>query len=102
MVASRPLPQRRLRLCRRLPRLCRQNAADVSIATETGRRLLLAVDTSGSMAAQDMAGRMSRLQVVKAVAGDFIRRRHGDQVGLIMFGTRPYLQAPLSSLENPW
>lgn len=63
----------------------------------TGRRLLLAVDTSGSMAAQDMAGRMSRLQVVKAVAGDFIRRRHGDQVGLIMFGTRPYLQAPLST-----
>lgn len=63
----------------------------------TGRRLLLAVDTSGSMAAQDMAGRMSRLQVVKAVAGDFIRRRHGDQVGVIMFGTRPYLQAPLSS-----
>ncbi len=63
----------------------------------TGRRLLLAVDTSGSMAAQDMAGRMSRLQVVKQVAGDFIRRRHGDQVGLIMFGTRPYLQAPLST-----
>lgn len=63
----------------------------------TGRRLLLAVDTSGSMAAQDMAGRMSRLQVVKSVAGDFIRRRHGDQVGLIMFGTRPYLQAPLST-----
>ena len=63
----------------------------------TGRRLLLAIDTSGSMAAQDMAGRISRLQVVKAVAGDFIRRRHGDQVGLIMFGTRPYLQAPLST-----
>lgn len=63
----------------------------------TGRRLLLAIDTSGSMAAQDMAGRMSRLQVVKAVAGDFIRRRHGDQIGLIMFGTRPYLQAPLST-----
>ncbi len=63
----------------------------------SGRRLLLAVDTSGSMAAQDMAGRMSRLQVVKAVAGDFIRRRHGDQVGLILFGTRPYLQAPLST-----
>ena len=63
----------------------------------TGRRLLLAVDTSGSMAAQDMAGRASRLQVVKEVAGDFIRRRHGDQVGLIMFGTRPYLQAPLST-----
>ena len=63
----------------------------------SGRRLLVAVDTSGSMAAQDMAGRKSRLQVVKDVGGDFIRRRHGDQVGLILFGTRPYLQAPLST-----
>ncbi|WP_324779900.1 VWA domain-containing protein [Thiobacillus sedimenti] len=62
----------------------------------TGRRLLLAVDVSGSMASQDMAGGATRLQVVQKVAGDFIRRRHGDQVGLILFGTRPYLQAPLT------
>jgi Ca-activated chloride channel family protein len=63
----------------------------------TGRRLLLAVDVSGSMATQDMAGGATRLQVVQNVAGDFIRRRHGDQVGLILFGTRPYLQAPLTA-----
>jgi Ca-activated chloride channel family protein len=63
----------------------------------TGRRLLLAVDVSGSMATEDMAGGYSRLQVVQKVAGDFIRRRHGDQVGLILFGTRPYVQAPLSA-----
>jgi Ca-activated chloride channel family protein len=63
----------------------------------TGRRLLLAVDVSGSMASEDMAGGMSRLQVVQQVAGDFIRRRHGDRVGLILFGTRPYLQAPLTA-----
>ena len=63
----------------------------------TGRRLLLAVDVSGSMATPDMAGDASRLQVVKQVAGDFIRQRHGDQVGLILFGSRPYLQAPLSA-----
>jgi Ca-activated chloride channel homolog len=63
----------------------------------TGRRLMLAVDASGSMAAQDMAGGYSRLQVVKAVAGDFIHHRGGDQVGLILFGTRPYLQAPLTA-----
>lgn len=66
-------------------------------APTTGRRLLLAVDVSGSMATQGMAGNASRLQVVKQVAGEFIRRRHGDQVGLILFGTRPYPQAPLSS-----
>ena len=63
----------------------------------TGRRLLLAVDVSGSMATQDMAGGYSRLQVVQKVAGDFIQRRHGDQVGLILFGTRPYVQAPLTA-----
>src|SRR3546814_5861108 len=49
------------------------------------------------MAAQDMAGGYSRLQVVQNIAGDFIRRRHGDQVGLILFGTQPYLQAPLTA-----
>ncbi|MBU6260859.1 MAG: VWA domain-containing protein, partial [Burkholderiales bacterium] len=63
----------------------------------TGRRLMLAVDVSGSMATPDMADNASRLQVVQQVAGEFIRRRHGDQVGLILFGTRPYLQAPLTA-----
>jgi Ca-activated chloride channel family protein len=63
----------------------------------SGRRLLMAVDVSGSMSTEDMAGGYSRLQVVQKVAGDFIERRHGDRVGLILFGTRPYLQAPLSA-----
>jgi Ca-activated chloride channel family protein len=63
----------------------------------TGRRLLLAVDVSGSMEERDMAGSASRLQVVQKVAGDFILRRRGDQVGLVLFGTRPYLQAPLTA-----
>ena len=66
----------------------------------TGRRILLAVDVSGSMSTQDMAGNASRLQVVQKVAGDFIRRRYGDQVGLILFGTQPYLQAPLTTDLN--
>lgn len=63
----------------------------------TGRRLMLAVDVSGSMATPDMAGNASRLNVVQKVAGDFIQKRHGDQVGLILFGTQPYLQAPLTA-----
>lgn len=63
----------------------------------SGRRVLLAVDVSGSMEERDMAGGATRLQVVQAVAGDFILRRHGDQVGLILFGTQPYLQAPLTA-----
>lgn len=63
----------------------------------TGRRLLLAVDVSGSMETPDMAGNYSRLNVVQKVAGDFISHRQGDQVGLILFGTHPYLQAPLTA-----
>jgi Ca-activated chloride channel family protein len=68
-----------------------------AVATPTsGRRLMLAVDTSGSMQTPDMAGDATRLQVVQHVASQFIKARHGDQVGLILFGTQPYLQAPLT------
>lgn len=64
------------------------------------RQLMMAVDTSGSMQAQDMAGGATRLQVVQAVGSEFLRHRVGDQVGLILFGTRPYLQAPLTTDLN--
>jgi Ca-activated chloride channel family protein len=65
----------------------------------TGRDLLLAVDISGSMDTQDMilGGRpVNRLTVVKKVAGEFIQRRRGDRVGLVLFGSRAYLQTPLT------
>lgn len=64
-----------------------------------GRDLMLAVDVSGSMEQDDyrLDGRpVNRLQVVKAVAGRFIERREGDRLGLILFGTRAYLQTPLT------
>ena len=70
---------------------------DPQAVPSSGRRLLMAVDVSGSMASEDMADGHSRLQVVQEVAGAFIQRRHGDRVGLILFGTRPYLQAPLTA-----
>jgi len=65
----------------------------------SGRDLLLAVDISGSMDTQDMIlnkTAVNRLKVVKKVAGEFIQRRHGDRVGLILFGSRAYLQTPLT------
>ena len=65
----------------------------------TGRDLLLAVDISGSMDTQDMVLQqrpVNRLAVVKQVAGDFIEGRRGDRVGLILFGSRAYLQTPLT------
>jgi Ca-activated chloride channel family protein len=48
------------------------------------------------MATPDMGEGATRLQSVQRVAGQFIDGRHGDQVGLILFGTQPYLQAPLT------
>jgi Ca-activated chloride channel family protein len=65
----------------------------------TGRDLLLAVDISGSMDTQDMVLEqrvVNRLVAVKQVAGEFIQRRRGDRVGLILFGSRAYLQTPLT------
>jgi len=65
----------------------------------TGRDLLLAVDISGSMDTQDMVlggQSVNRLTVVKKVAGEFIERRKGDRVGLVLFGSRAYLQTPLT------
>ena len=64
-----------------------------------GRDLMLAVDVSGSMENQDylLDGRpANRLDVVKSVAGRFIERRQGDRLGLILFGSRAYLQTPLT------
>jgi Ca-activated chloride channel family protein len=65
----------------------------------SGRDLMLAVDISPSMQTKDMIQKgfqASRLQVVKSVVSDFIKHRKGDRVGLILFGTRPYIQAPLT------
>lgn len=64
-----------------------------------GRNLMLAVDLSGSMDQKDfeLAGRrVDRLTATKAVASDFIERREGDRIGLILFGERAYLQVPLT------
>jgi Ca-activated chloride channel family protein len=64
---------------------------------ETGRNLLLAVDVSGSMETADLdPGNLSRLEVVKQVAGEFIQRREGDRLALILFGSQAYLQTPLT------
>lgn len=64
-----------------------------------GRDLMLAVDLSDSMTEEDMVignRTVDRLTAIKAVAGDFIERRKGDRVGLILFGTQAYQQAPLT------
>lgn len=69
----------------------------------TGRDLMLAVDVSGSMAAEDMeiGGRnVDRLTAVKVVLGDFLERRVGDRVGLLLFGQFAYQMTPLTFDRN--
>lgn len=64
-----------------------------------GRDLMLAIDLSGSMEKQDMqlgGQAVDRLTAVKKMAGEFIARRQGDRLGLIIFGEKAYLQAPFT------
>ena len=73
--------------------------ADPVALPVSGRDLILAVDISGSMEQEDyeLGGRPStRLSVVKAAAARFILRRAQDRIGLILFGSRPYVQTPLT------
>ena len=65
----------------------------------SGRALMLALDLSGSMRTEDMnlAGQpVSRFGAVEAIAGDFISRRRGDEMGLILFGSQAFLVTPLT------
>jgi len=65
------------------------------------RDLLLLVDLSGSMDQQDFtnaAGQsVDRLTAVKEVLDEFLTQRQGDRVGLVVFGTAPFLQVPFTT-----
>ena len=66
---------------------------------QVGRDLMLALDLSGSMGEPDMelGGRpVDRLTAAKAVLADFLDRRAGDRVGLLVFGRRAYALTPLT------
>jgi Ca-activated chloride channel homolog len=67
----------------------------------SARDLLVAVDLSGSMSAVDLAPpdkpQASRLDVVKGVVGQFVERRKGDRLGLVVFGDAPFLQVPFTT-----
>ncbi|WP_246146522.1 VWA domain-containing protein [Rubripirellula lacrimiformis] len=65
------------------------------------RDMLLLVDLSGSMQQQDFTDntgkKVDRLTAVKQVLGEFLVKREGDRVGLVVFGDAAYLQAPFST-----
>lgn len=66
---------------------------------QSGRDLMLAVDLSGSMQIKDFEindQHTDRLTALKLIVSDFIDRRKGDRIGLILFGSQAYLQTPLT------
>ena len=65
----------------------------------SGRDLMLAVDLSESMLEKDFqleGDSVNRLVATQSVASQFIANRRGDRIGLILFGSRAYLQTPLT------
>ena len=68
--------------------------------TDAARDVMLAIDLSGSMDERDFGGAeadpTSRLDVVKRVVGAFIDKRHGDRIGIIVFGSKAYVQVPFT------
>jgi Ca-activated chloride channel family protein len=69
-----------------------------------GIDIMLSVDVSGSMLAEDFTVgvvRASRLAAVKDVVKQFVEARPDDRIGLVLFAARPYTQCPLT-LDHGW
>ena len=65
-----------------------------------GHDIVLALDISGSMGEKDFIFNqylISRWDAVKRVAQDFIEKRKGDRIGIVLFGTRAYRFFPLTA-----
>ena len=70
----------------------------VDMTTE-GINIILAIDISESMAALDFkqgGDVVNRLTAVKGVVNDFISKRKGDRIGMVVFGSEAYTQIPLT------
>ncbi|NMG31980.1 VWA domain-containing protein [Aromatoleum evansii] len=76
-----------------------QGLADPAQVAMSGRDLMIALDVSASMATRDLDldGRpVERLHAARTLARDFVLRRDGDRIGLIVFGSETYLHTPLT------
>ena len=60
-----------------------------------GIDIMMAVDISGTMLAEDL--RPNRLEAAKKVAGEFIKNRPNDQIGLVVFAGESFTQCPLTT-----
>ncbi len=81
-----------------------QKGVEESKLVGEGIDIVLVIDVSGSMRAEDfqIAGESyNRLHVVKAVVKDFIKGRSNDRIGIVVFAGRPYTLCPLT-LDYGW
>lgn len=72
--------------------------------TQEGYDIVLAIDLSGSMLAEDYehdGARINRLQAIKPIIDAFISRRPTDRIGIVPFGGRAYTLAPLTA-DHDW
>ncbi len=65
--------------------------------TADGIDIMLILDVSGSMQLQDLAdGEKNRLQVAKEVVAEFVKGRHSDRMGMVVFAGESFTQCPLT------
>lgn len=80
-----------------------QSGSQKSEITTKGINIIIALDLSGSMAALDFKINnkiVTRLEAVKGVVKDFIIKRDGDRIGMVVFGTNAFTQLPLTRDYN--
>ena len=70
------------------------------VRTEAARDIMLAIDLSGSMDYRDFPGEngepVTRFNAVQRVVDRFVAARKSDRIGLIVFGTKAYVQLPFT------
>ncbi len=77
-----------------------QLVGEPELKVKTARNLLLLIDLSASMTTRDWViddKRTTRWDAVKQVMQEFIKKRAGDRLGLVLFATQPYLQVPFTT-----
>ena len=77
--------------------LARPQTVDISSRTKTnkGIDIVMAIDVSSSMLAQDL--KPNRLNALKEVASDFIDDRQNDRIGLVVYAGESYTKTPITS-----
>ncbi len=99
-IAWLPTALRTLGLALVVVALSRPRLSHRHVAVESeGLDILLAIDTSGSMQADDMTigvSRVTRLEAAKAVMTEFVRARPHDRIGVVVFGEEAWTQVPLT------